>query len=138
MSNITPRLHWLLYADALIVTAGTVVLAVLMATYNAPAEVYYLCIPSFLTALYLGIKAWWTNFTTEISVTDRKLIVCKGFISRETQEIERHKIAQVSVIQSFWGRIFDFGDILLHDSGGRKYELSFIENPFGIRRALEV
>src|SRR5262249_59455107 len=61
-------------------------------------------------ALLVG---WFRRWTTEMAVTDRRIIYKRGFIRRHTIEMHLDKVESVDVDQSILGRIFGFGDILI-------------------------
>src|SRR5205085_6129586 len=56
--------------------------------------------------------------TTELAVTDRRVIYKSGLFSRHTLEMNRSKVESVDVDQSILGRIFSFGTIIVRGTGG--------------------
>ena len=47
--------------------------------------------------------------TTELALTNKRVIAKFGFIRRQTIEININRIESISVNQGFWGRIFNYG-----------------------------
>ena len=45
-----------------------------------------------LAALTAFVPAWFRRWTTEIAVTDRRIILKRGFIRRHTVEMNMHKV----------------------------------------------
>ena len=86
----------------------------------------------FRFAQMLVIKA-----TTEIAVTTSRLIYKRGLVARFVGEINIDRIEGVSVAQSFWGRIFNFGRLLIRGMGVGEMLLPSIANPLAFRRAIE-
>lgn len=86
----------------------------------------------FRFAQMLVIKA-----TTEIAVTTSRLIYKRGLVARFVGEINIDRIEGVSVAQSFWGRIFNFGRLLVRGMGVGEMILPSIANPLAFRRAIE-
>lgn len=86
----------------------------------------------FRFAQMLVIKA-----TTEIAVTTSRLIYKRGLVARFVGEINIDRIEGVSVAQSFWGRIFNFGRLMVRGMGVGEMLLPSIANPLAFRRALE-
>lgn len=77
-------------------------------------------------------------FTTEIAVTTHRFILKTGWIRRDTQEIALNNIEGVQVHQSVWGRIFGFGELVVHGTGVDAVKLPpMISDPVGFRRAIE-
>ena len=64
------------------------------------------------------IPAWVKRRTTELAVTNRRVIYKRGFVRRHTIEMNMDKVESVDVDQSFWGRIFNYGTIVVHGTGG--------------------
>lgn len=86
----------------------------------------------FRFAQMLVIKA-----TTEIAVTTSRLIYKRGLVARYVGEMNIDRIEGVSVVQSFWGRIFNFGRLMIRGMGVGELYLPSIANPLAFRRALE-
>ena len=59
------------------------------------------------------LRAWFERWTTEVLVTDRRVIYARGFIQRHTVEINMDKIESVDVDQSVLGRAFNYGDVTI-------------------------
>lgn len=86
----------------------------------------------FRFAQMLVIKA-----TTEIAVTTSRLIFKRGLVARYVGEMNIDRIEGVSVVQTFWGRIFNFGRIMVRGMGVGELFLPQIANPLAFRRAIE-
>ena len=93
-----------------------------------------------LAALVTAAQAWFVRWTTEIAVTDKRIIFKRGFIRRHTAEMSIDKVTTVDVIQSIWGRIFDYGLVEIHTAGGvsAMEHLDLVANPIALRNAIEV
>ena len=63
------------------------------------------------------LSAWFKRWTTEIDVTNRRIVYKKGFIRRHTVELNMDKVASVDVDQSVFGRLLNYGDITVHGTG---------------------
>jgi uncharacterized membrane protein YdbT with pleckstrin-like domain len=86
----------------------------------------------------LGILAvaWIKRVTTEIAVTNKRLIFKEGFISRRTMEMNMDKIESVDVNQSVLGRIFDYGTIVVRGTGAGLEPLKRIDAPIELRNSV--
>ncbi len=106
-----------------------------------------------ILTLISAANAWFKRWTTEIAVTDKRIIYKTGFINRHTEEMNMDKVSSVDVDQTFWGRIFDFGTIRIIGAGGagRRDEddnekelklgierLDMIGSPIKLRNAIDV
>lgn len=89
-----------------------------------------------LLAFSSGLKAWLRRWTTEIDVTDRRVVYKRGFIRRHTVEMNMDKVESVDVDQSMLGRIFDYGDIIIRGTGAGIEPLRGIDSPLAFRNAV--
>ena len=89
-----------------------------------------------LLGLYLTLAAWIRRITTEIVVTDRRILFKEGFVRRRTMEMNMNKVETVDVVQSIPGRIFNYGTILLRGSGSTYEPLHLIGDPIAVRSAI--
>jgi uncharacterized membrane protein YdbT with pleckstrin-like domain len=89
-----------------------------------------------LLAAYSGLKAWFRRWTTEIDVTDRRVVYKRGFIRRHTVEMNMDKIESVDVDQSLIGRLFDYGDVIIRGTGAGIEPLRGIDSPLAFRNAV--
>jgi uncharacterized membrane protein YdbT with pleckstrin-like domain len=75
--------------------------------------------------------------TTELGVTNKRVIAKFGLISRRTIEQRVQKIESVRIEQGIWGRICDFGTILVHGTGGAITPIALVSDPFAFKRAID-
>ncbi len=75
--------------------------------------------------------------TTEIAITNRRLVYKRGLIARYVGEMNIDRIEGVNVLQGVWGRIFNFGRIMVRGMGVGEVVLPPIEDPIKFRRAIE-
>jgi uncharacterized membrane protein YdbT with pleckstrin-like domain len=71
--------------------------------------------------------------TTELAVTDRRVIYKAGLLARHTLEMNRSKVESVDVDQSILGRIFSFGTIIVRGTGGSLEPIRMISDPLTFR-----
>lgn len=74
--------------------------------------------------------------TTELAVTNKRVIAKTGFIKRDTIELKLHKIEGFMVTQTVMGRIFNYGTVSVSGTGDIKTTIEFISNPTGFRKAV--
>ena len=87
----------------------------------------------FACAAVALFMAWFQRWTTEIAVTDRRIIYKRGFIRRHTIEMHLDKVESIDVDQSILGRIFNYGDILIRGVGIGIEPLKNIGSPIEFR-----
>jgi uncharacterized membrane protein YdbT with pleckstrin-like domain len=74
--------------------------------------------------------------TTELVLTDRRIIAKRGFISRVTVEMQLTKVESLHINQSMMGRMLDYGDVLVVGTGSSLEPLRGICEPLELRRKL--
>jgi uncharacterized membrane protein YdbT with pleckstrin-like domain len=74
--------------------------------------------------------------STELAITNRRVIAKTGFISRNTFEIMLNRVEGANIDQSVWGRLFNFGSIFVHGTGGGITPIDFISDPLNFKKQL--
>lgn len=82
---------------------------------------------------FLG-RAWIRVHSTELAITNRRVIAKFGFVQRHTVEINLGKVEALRVDQGFVGRMLDFGTIHITGSGGSVEPIPQIAHPLEFRR----
>lgn len=94
-----------------------------------------------LAGLFLiipGLIMWLRVYTTEIVITNRRLIYKRGWISRQTEEIGLDRLEEVNLIQGVEGRILGYGTLVCKGTGASTIELPrMLGNPMRFRRELQ-
>jgi uncharacterized membrane protein YdbT with pleckstrin-like domain len=75
--------------------------------------------------------------STELAVTNRRIIAKFGFIRRSTIELNLAKIESVRVEQTIPGRIFGYGSIIVTGTGSTMDPIPFIADPIRFRQAIQ-
>ena len=86
-----------------------------------------------------GVTVAWpfiARRSTELAVTDDRLIAKFGMLSTHSIEIRLDKIEAVRVSQTFIGKVLNFGDILVTGTGTTFDPIANISNPMEFRSAL--
>ena len=77
------------------------------------------------------------KYTTEIAVTTVRLMYKRGVVSRFVGEMKLDRLESINVYQSFFGRIFNYGRVMVHGVGVGEVLLPEVEDPMRLRRALD-
>ncbi len=75
--------------------------------------------------------------TTEIAITNSRLIYKRGLIARQVGEMNIDRIEGVNILQSVFGRLFNYGRIAIRGMGIGEVILPPIEDPIAFRQAIE-
>ncbi|MGB6534892.1 MAG: PH domain-containing protein [Xanthobacteraceae bacterium] len=135
------RLSWIVYHRAIAFVLIGVVLVILERLYSDEA---WLIVGTgavlAVAAMVSAIHAWFIRWTTEIAVTDKRVIYKCGFVRRHTVEMNMDKVATVDVDQSILGRLLDYGSIRIVGTGGAPgiERLDRVARPLSLRTAIEV
>jgi uncharacterized membrane protein YdbT with pleckstrin-like domain len=128
-------IHWLIYAPAILLLI--VAIAATFQTLGGSELVWRgISLVCFAASLLSAARAWFKRWTTEIAVTDRRIIYKRGFIRRHTIEMNMDKVESVDVNQSLLGRILGYGDVLVRGTGVGFEPLQMIESPIELRNAV--
>ncbi len=85
--------------------------------------------------IYPPILAILRKVSTEIAVTNKRVIGKQGIISRATLDTPLDKITNVSLNQSLLGRIFNYGSLAI-TTGGEAREFVMIGDPAALKRSV--
>jgi uncharacterized membrane protein YdbT with pleckstrin-like domain len=83
--------------------------------------------------LILIVIALIRRLTTELVLTDRRIITKSGLISRNTVEMNLAKIESIHVNQGLLGRILNYGDVTVVGTGSSLEPLRGIADPLQLR-----
>jgi len=139
--------HWIVYTEGFIVTIGGGLLGYYgrslldvffgssLAQHMArPFSIVAILVVLIGTALLFG--AYIRQASTELAVTNRRVIAKYGLISRATFEIMVNRITGANFDQTIMGRLLGFGTVLIHGAGGDISPFDEIGDPQGFYKAL--
>jgi len=139
--KVVGRLHWSIYGRALVVLAIAVALLVTADRLPDPDWQRYAKLAAGVIGvlgILLLLGAWIRRRATEIVVTDRRVILNHGLLTRHTLEMNMSKIEMVDVQQSLAGRIWGYGTVVIRGTGADIEPLVGIGSPLQIRNAIVV
>ncbi|MBL8638786.1 MAG: PH domain-containing protein [Alphaproteobacteria bacterium] len=91
----------------------------------------------FLLGVFRFAQMMVIKMTTEIVVTSSRLIYKRGLVARSVGEMNIDRIESVSVWQPFWGRIFNFGRLIIRGMGVGEMVMPNLADPIVFRKAIE-
>lgn len=92
-------------------------------------------LPAFGIGLVFLVWAWIRVKSTELAITNKRVIAKFGFISRNTMEIAIQKVEGIQVHQSLLGRMLDYGTLIVSGTGTSHAPIPSISDPMAFRRA---
>ncbi len=127
--------HWLVYGPAilfLIITAALAVSSRQVETQYSGVVLILAAITGLVTIVF-WLRGFIQRYFTELAVSDRRVIYKRGILRRHTIEMNMSKVESVDVDQTILGRIFGYGVVTIHGTGGGVERLAAIEDPLGFR-----
>ena len=74
--------------------------------------------------------------STELAVTNKKVIGKAGFIRRVSIDLPLEKLESVNIDQGIIGRILGYGRVSIRGVGGNNVSIPFIKKPMDFRRVI--
>lgn len=139
--------HWVIFAPAIFWTILLLFVLILGSATNSIGQLRILNAPPLyklvataclIAGLYYGICAYIQREYTEYSVTTRRVLIKTGMVHRKTVEIMAKKIEGIQVIQTLWGRLLDYGSIVVVGIGGSQDPLPYIPHPAEFRKKVQI
>ncbi|HTX48396.1 MAG TPA: PH domain-containing protein [Caulobacteraceae bacterium] len=131
------RLHWVIYLAGMVLVVVAIAAAIAALLLKTDAARYGLLLAAVI-ALFLGVfqmtRAWLWQVNTEITVTNRRIIYKRGFISRNTVEMNLDKVESVLVQQTLVGRMLDYGTVIVRGVGAGLEPVRLISHPLDLHR----
>lgn len=138
------RLHWLVWLRMWIVLLleAIVLAALLWLDFSASAGTRsgifgWAVLVIAIVASAIACYEWLVLRSIEQGVTNHRVIRKTGVVSRQSTELRLASIETVDLKQSFWGRIFRFGNIEITGRGETTMFLERLRDPIGVKRAIE-
>lgn len=104
------RVHWITYLPGIV----------------------WLIIPP--VGLVLLLVAAINNATTEMIITNQRIVYKRGLIRRFCVDLARQRVETITLQQSIPGRILDYGHIVIHGIGIGQVEFKNVAKPIEFRR----
>jgi hypothetical protein len=130
-------IHWMALSGSVIGAVLTLIVIVPIAMFAAWKDFYWAWV---LVVIPVGIlvSASVTIRTSELVITDRRVLIKVGFIQRHTFEMFISKIESVAVFQSMLGRVFNYGTVEIRGTGGSSESFATIAEPLPFRDAIQL
>lgn len=106
-------------------------------TYRLVALLSLLLLGIFIVGIWIFFAMMIRVWTTEIAVTNQRLVYKTGWLSLHTQEMALPNIEGVKVSQGFWGRVLGYGHVRIEGTGVDAIVTPPIADPVDFRRAIE-
>ena len=123
-------IHWYIFAYPVIL--------LLLSVFFSSAQTgffHYVSLFLLLSGLFQLIKRILLKMGTEYVVTNKKVILKSGILSRDALELVLNKCEGIRINQRLKGRMLGFGSIVV-TTGGVTNKFDFITNPIKFRNEI--
>ncbi len=121
------HLHWIVFFSTVVM----VLLALLM--FAGGNELLGLPLFFFLLGAALAFVNAVELQTSEFAVTDRRVLVKTGLVSRKSLDLNLAKVESIQVEQGVLGRVLDYGTLVVTGTGGTREKFKNIADPLAFR-----
>ena len=133
----TTKLHWFVYLWATLLLAICLVLAIASWSWadnqNLSLALWIAAAIFALLGLSSAFRAFIRRASTELAVTDQRVIYKTGLLARHTIEMNRGKVESVAVDQTLLGRLFGYGTVIVRGTGSTLEPIRNISEPLTFR-----
>jgi hypothetical protein len=135
------KLHWRIYfrsIGSLILAMGVPVTDVAL---NDNRDIPFMVLIGsafLLISIITALKAWWRRFTTEIIVTNMRVIFKRNWIAVKTRETNISNIETIDLRQSILDRLIGSGAVVMIGTGGSWEPIWPVANPRALRNAIGI
>jgi uncharacterized membrane protein YdbT with pleckstrin-like domain len=99
----------------------------------APVALWALLVITLPVALYVYLQLRFT----ELGVTNKRVILKRGVIGRQTEEMKVTSIETVEIDQGVLGRIFGYGTVKVTGRGISDVVFRGVDDPMAVKRRIE-
>lgn len=97
----------------------------------------WLAILSFFCGAVSFVAILYRPWTTEIAVTNLRLIYKSGLLRCRSNDLQIRAIEEVRIRQDMWGRLFNFGNIEIRGTGVDDLDLPTLNDPIAVQKAVQ-
>tara|TARA_E500000178_G_scaffold330109_1_gene361707 strand:+ start:242 stop:646 length:405 start_codon:yes stop_codon:yes gene_type:complete len=105
-------------------------------THALIAWLYLVFLGWLLVGIYLFVSMYVEKWMTERALTNRRLVIKRGLIRRQTEEISFNRIEEVNLNQSILQRILGSGDIRVTGTGSGEVTMKNIDAPLSVQKKI--
>jgi len=128
------HLHWKIYLPGLLILLGCLAIGGIAVEGGVHPFLSFIILVFplvILGAAFLKYLSW------EFAVTDKRVLIKTGVITRHTLETLLTKVENIGVEQTVWGRLLNYGTIAVTGTGATKETFSDISAPLEFRKHVQ-
>ena len=89
-----------------------------------------------IVGIFILISMYIEKWTTERALTNKRLVIKRGLISRQTEEMSFNRIEEVNLNQSILQRLLGSGNIRVTGTGSGEVVMKNIDDPLAVQKKL--
>jgi len=128
------KLHWKLY---IVPALLDLVVLVPITFYVLMSQRKWLALVTLTIAAAAFVPAYLRRMTSEFAVTNKRVLLKVGVLNTRSFELLLNKVEGIAVNQGLFGKLLNYGDIVVTGSGGTQEPFRDIENPLRFRTAVQ-
>ena len=90
-----------------------------------------------IVGIFIFLRAAVVMKTTDFAVTNKRVILKRGWLNRRTQELAVGSVEGVALDQSWWARLWNYGHVVVTGTGDAIIRFPAMADPVAFRRAIE-
>ncbi|MEK6731544.1 MAG: PH domain-containing protein [Pseudomonadota bacterium] len=122
--------HWIVFM-------APVIWLLLGVIFVVELNVWLFAMLAWIIAAFYAVLAWIDYVMSEIIVTNMRILIKVGWLSRDSIETTIANISSISVRQTILGRFLNYGSITVSDRGSARAPFLRIQRPFKFRQAVQ-
>ena len=119
---------------ALLLGASVLVYGFAPEVLTDPVRIIGMAVLAFIGFFVIG-SALSVFYTTEIAVTDLRIIAKVGLIRRQTMDLLLEKVESLQVDQSVFGSMLNFGTITISAAGEENTRINSVAEPIQLKQS---
>jgi len=129
------KLHWIIHSMSFGWFAAAVIILIAGVLVPESLQLYVWIAAGVLALIGLGflITSMLRQISTDYAVTNKRIVAKHGFVSRDTSEQRLDKIESVEVVQSFLGRLLNYGTVEVNGTGTAETIFRRVAEPVSFR-----
>ena len=133
--ELRAKLHWInyVYAALLFLLSGLVFGYYISPDDYNKSDLFWLVLFFAGWGTYQFLRLW----VIEMVITNKRVVLRKGIIAIDTDELKNMKIEGIELEQSVMGRLLGYGDVCFGGVGIGKLKFSNISHPLDVKRKAE-
>jgi uncharacterized membrane protein YdbT with pleckstrin-like domain len=131
------RLHWAVLFGRAALLAVLLVATLAVVAIASDKRLALIPLALLVIAAFSGLGKYLTYVTTEFGVTTYRVLIKTGWLTLRSTEILLSKVEAVQIEQNLWGRLLNYGSIIITGTGGTHEVFHMIEAPYELRNQVQ-